>query len=578
LPLAIPDLTMRLSKLPIATLRETPAEAEIVSHRLMLRSGMVRRLASGLFTWMPMGWRVARIVERVTREEMERIGAHELLMPAVHPAELWRESGRWQDYGDLLLKMRDRGEREYCFGPTHEEVVTDIARRELKSYRQLPVSFFQVQTKFRDEIRPRFGVMRSREFLMKDAYSFHLGEESLREVYGHYREAYKRVFERLGLKYRVVQADSGEIGGSRSQEFHVLADSGEDLIAWCDGDDFAANLELAPALPPEGERAAPGAAMSEAHTPGMRTIRQVAAHLDRPAEDCLKTLLVKAEGGGVAALVLCGQHEVNELKATALPEVAKPLQLANAQEVAQAASCPPGFLGPVGLRVKTYVDHAAAHRANFVCGANRRDKHLVDVNWGRDLPEPETADLRNAVEGDLSPGGGGTLEIARGIEVGHIFQLGDKYSRCMNAAVLDENGAERHMQMGCYGLGVTRTVAAAIEQNHDERGIIWPEAMAPFSVVLVALNAARDENVRATAEQLHDSLRSQGVEVLFDDRDASPGVKLADADLIGIPHRVVVSARGLKQGTLEYKHRRSEEAENLSAGEAAEFLQGRLAP
>ena len=563
---------MRLSRLPIATRRETPAEAEIASHRLMLRSGMVRRLASGLFTWMPLGWRVARIVERVTREEMERIGAHEVLMPAVHPAELWRESGRWRDYGDLLLKMRDRGEREYCFGPTHEEVITDIARRELKSYRQLPVSFFQVQTKFRDEIRPRFGVMRAREFIMKDAYSFHLGEESLREVYGQYREAYRRVFERLGLSYRVVQADSGEIGGSRSQEFHVLADSGEDLIVWCDGDDFAANLELAPALPPEGQREAPRGAMAEAHTPGMRTMRQIAAHLKRPLEDCLKTLLVKAEGGGVAALVLCGHHEVNELKATGLPGIAKPLQLANAQEVAQAASCPPGFVGPVGLRVKAYVDHAAAHRANFVCGANRRDKHYVDVNWGRDLPEPDTVDLRNAVEGDLSPGGGGTLQLARGIEVGHIFQLGDKYSRSMNAAVLDESGAERHLQMGCYGLGVTRTVAAAIEQNHDERGIIWPEAMAPFSVVLVALNIARDDKVRATAEGLYESLQEQGVDVLFDDRDASPGVKLADADLIGIPHRVVVSARGLKQGTLEYKHRRADAAEHLSAGEAAEFV------
>ncbi len=472
--------------------------------------------------------------------------------------------------------MRDRGEREYCFGPTHEEVITDIARRELKSYRQLPVSFFQVQTKFRDEIRPRFGVMRAREFIMKDAYSFHLGEESLRETYGQYREAYRRVFERLDLNYRVVQADSGEIGGSRSQEFHVLADSGEDLIVWCDGDDFAANLELAPALPPKGERAAPGASMSEAHTPGMRTTRQIAEHLGRPLEDCLKTLLVKAQGGGVVALVLCGHHEVNELKATGLPGVARPLQLANAQEVAQAASCPPGFVGPVGLRVRAYVDHAAAHRANFVCGANRRDKHLVDVNWGRDLPEPETVDLRNAVEGDLSPGGGGVLEVTRGIEVGHIFQLGDKYSRSMRAVVLDENGAEQPMQMGCYGLGVTRTVAAAIEQNHDERGIIWPEAMAPFSVILVALNIGRDENVRETAEQLHQSLRSRGVEVLFDDRDASPGVKLADADLIGIPHRVVISARGLKQGTLEYKHRRSDTAEHFSAAEAHEFLHNRI--
>ena len=563
---------MRLSKLPLATLRETPAEAEIASHRLMLRSGMVRRLASGLFTWMPVGWRVARIVEQVTREEMERIGAHEVLMPAVHPAELWRESGRWEDYGDLLLKMRDRGEREYCFGPTHEEVITDIARRELKSYKQLPVSFFQVQTKFRDEIRPRFGVMRAREFIMKDSYSFHLGEDSLREVYGHYREAYTRVFERLGLKFRVVQADSGEIGGSRSQEFHVLADSGEDLIVWCDGDDFAANLELAPALPPEGKRTAPGAAMTEAHTPGMRTIRQVAAHLDQPRENCLKTLLVKAERGGVVALVLCGNHGVNELKAAGLPEVAKPLQLANAQEVAQAASSPPGFVGPVKLPVTTYVDHAAGHRANFVCGANRRDKHYVNVNWGRDLPEPECVDLRNAVEGDLSPGGGGGLKIARGIEVGHIFQLGDKYSRSMNATVLDENGTDQHMQMGCYGLGVTRTVAAAIEQNHDERGIIWPQAMAPWSVVIVALNITRDESVRSTAGQLYDELQSQGVDVLFDDRDASPGVKLADADLLGIPHRVVVSARGLKQGTLEYKHRRSDTAEHLGTGEAADFL------
>src|SRR5262245_13281725 len=567
---------MRLSAYPIQTLKEVPADAEIVSHRLMLRAGLIRRLAGGLYTWLPMGRRVLRKVERVIREEMSRAGALEISMPVAQPAELWVESGRWDKFGPELLRFKDRHERDMVLGPTHEEVVTDLARRELKSYRQLPVNLYQIQTKFRDEIRPRFGVMRAREFVMKDAYSFHADEASLAEGYRKMYDAYSAIFTRLGLRFRAVHADSGAIGGSASQEFHVLADSGEDAIVFSDGDDYAANLELAAAAPPRGPRPAPSEAMKEVATPGARTIADVAKLLALPPSRLLKTLVVDGADGGLVALLLRGDHELNALKAQKQPAVAKPLRMADAGRIAAALGSEPGFLGPVGLGLTAIADHAAAQAADFVCGANKADAHLAGVNWGRDLPEPATADLRNVVDGDPSPGGG-TLAIARGIEVGHIFQLGSKYSEALGATVLDEQGRNQVMQMGCYGIGVTRIVAAAIEQNHDERGIAWPQALAPFQVVLVGLNWAKSERVRAAAEALYRGLGEAGVEVLLDDRDARPGVKFADAELIGIPHRVVVSERGLESGRLEYRHRRAADNEEFPRADALDFLRARIA-
>jgi prolyl-tRNA synthetase len=549
--------TMRLSKLPLTTFKETPAEAEIVSHQLMLRANLIRRLASGLFTWMPLGLRVLRKVENIVREEMNAAGAFELQMPAVQPAELWQESGRWDRYGDLLLRMRDRHDREFCFGPTHEEVITDIARRELKSYKQLPVNFYQIQTKFRDEIRPRFGVMRAREFLMKDAYSFHNDAASLEDGYQQMAAAYERIFTRLGLRFRPVEADSGEIGGSKSQEFHVLADSGEDGIAWCEADGFAANVELAPALPPAEPRAEATQSMARVETPGRKSIEDVCAFLKIEPQQCVKTLIVEGSDGDLVALALRGDHELNAIKAGRLDAVASPLTLADPERVAAAAGCPTGFVGPVGLDLPLYVDHAAAALSDFVCGANAADAHLTGVNWERDVPATNTADLRNVVDGDPSPAGGGTLSIVRGIEVGHIFQLGDKYSRALHATVLDSNGKDTAMLMGCYGIGVTRIVGAAIEQNHDDDGIIWPEPMSPFDVTLLILNPKKSPEVSETAEKLYSALQAAGIEVLLDDRAARPGVKFADADLIGIPHRLVIGERGLRDGVVEYRHRRS---------------------
>jgi prolyl-tRNA synthetase len=505
---------MRYSEFGLTTLKEVPAEAEIVSHQLMLRAGLIRRLASGLFTWMPLGLRVLRKVERVVREEMDRAGALELLMPAVQPAELWQESGRWEEYGPLLLRMFDRHQREFCFGPTHEEVITDIARRELRSYKQLPLNFYQVQTKFRDEIRPRFGVMRSREFIMKDAYSFDLDEDGMRESYRKMHVAYTAIFERLGLHFRVVDADSGEIGGSRSQEFHVLADSGE---------------------------------------------------------QALKTLIVEGDDGPIA-LALRGDHELNTVKAQKIPGVATPLTMADAGTVRKVAGCEPGFVGPIGLEIPIYYDHTTATMADFVCGANEVDMHFTGTNFGRDIPVPETVDLRNVVAGDPTPGGEGTLTVARGIEVGHIFQLGSKYSTAMGAAVLDSDGKERNLEMGCYGIGITRIVGAAIEQNHDENGIVWPQPLTPFDVVLVPINMHRSEVVREAAEALYRELTELGVEVLLDDRDARPGVKFADAELIGIPHRLVVSERNLANDEVEYRHRRDEESRNLKRDAALNLL------
>jgi prolyl-tRNA synthetase len=568
---------MRLSSYPINTLRDVPADAEVVSHQLMLRAGLIRRLAAGLYTWLPPGLRVLRKVEAIIREEMNRAGAIELLMPTVQPAELWQESGRWEQFGPELLRMNDRHDRPYCYGPTHEEVITDVARRELKSYRQLPVNFYQIQTKFRDEIRPRFGVMRAREFTMKDAYSFHLDAASLEQGYQAMHDAYTRIFTRMKLRFRAVRADTGSIGGSASQEFHVLADSGEDAIAFSDGDEYAANLEMAEAVPPSGARPAPAAARAQVQTPDVRTIAELTAFLAVDASRCVKTLLVEGSDGGAVALVVRGDHELNAVKAQKLPGVLAPLRMASPEQVRAAAGCEPGYIGPVGLGLKVYADHAAAHLADFVCGANQRDAHLTGVNWGRDLPEPERVDIRNVVAGDPSPSGRGVLGIARGIEVGHIFQLGCKYSQAMNAAVLDEQGKSTVMFMGCYGIGVTRVVAAAIEQNHDDKGIIWPEPIAPFQVSLIPINLQKSERVRETAERLYAELQAAGLDVLYDDRDARPGVKFADDELLGIPHRIVVGDKGLDRGVLEYKPRTGDGATDVPVDSVLKFLLERSA-
>jgi len=567
---------MRLSQYPINTLKETPAEAEVVSHQLMLRAGLIRRLAAGLYSWLPFGLRVLQKVERIIREEMNRAGALEVVMPVMQPAELWQESGRWTEYGPELLRIKDRHERDYVAGPTHEEVITDIARRELKSYRQLPVNFYQIQTKFRDEVRPRFGVMRAREFIMKDAYSFHLDEESLRAGYRAMYDAYTRIFTRTGLSFRAVRADSGAIGGDVSQEFHVLAQSGEDAIVFSDGDDYAANLEAAAALPPAEPRPEAREVLRRVATPGARTIEDLARFLKVDPARCLKTLIVAGTDGGVVALALRGDHELNAVKAQKLPGVATPLRLASAGEVLQAAGTEPGYVGVVDLKCRIYADHAAFALADFVCGANEKDMHLTGVNWERDAKGALAADLRKVVEGDPSPSGRGHLKIARGIEVGHIFQLGRKYSEPMKALVLDEAGQETALYMGCYGIGVTRIVAAAIEQNHDERGIIWPAPIAPFQVVLVPLNLHKSDRVRAATDRLYAELSDAGVEVLLDDRDARPGVKFADAELLGIPHRVVVADRGLEAGKLEYRHRRDSASSEFPADEALGFLRARL--
>ncbi|HMI36754.1 MAG TPA: proline--tRNA ligase [Steroidobacteraceae bacterium] len=567
---------MRLSQYPINTTKETPAEAEVLSHQLMLRAGLVRRVAAGIYSWLPFGLRVLRKVEAIVREEMDRAGALELLMPAIQPAELWQESHRWSEYGPELLRLQDRHERQFVFGPTHEEVITDIARRELRSYRQLPVNFYQIQTKFRDEVRPRFGVMRAREFIMKDAYSFHLDEASLRAGYAAMREAYTRMFTRMQLNFRAVQADSGAIGGNVSEEFQVLADSGEDAIAISDSDGFASNVELAPVAPPAGPRPAARASLEEVATPGMKTIAAVSAFLGTPPGQCLKTLLVDGADGGAVALVLRGDHELNALKARNLPGVASPLRMAGAATIQAASGGEAGYLGPRGLNCLIYADHAALHTVDFVCGANAPDLHLRGVNWGRDLPEPMAADLRNVVDGDASPSGHGRLKIVRGIEVGHIFQLGSKYSTAMNATVLDESGKAVTVLMGCYGIGVTRIVAAAIEQNHDERGIIWPAPLAPFHVALIPLNLQKSAQVRSAADALYAALGAAGIEVLYDDRDARPGVKFADAELLGIPHRLVLGERGLEAGTCEYRHRQATQNEDIPLASVAAFVRARL--
>ncbi|HTX06733.1 MAG TPA: proline--tRNA ligase [Steroidobacteraceae bacterium] len=567
---------MRLSRYPINTTKETPAEAEVLSHQLMLRAGLIRREAAGLYSWLPMGLRTLRKAEIIIREEMDRAGALEMVMPVFQPAELWQESGRWIEYGPELLRFKDRHERDFVAGPTHEEVITDIVRREIKSYRQLPVNFYQVQTKFRDEIRPRFGVMRAREFIMKDAYSFHVDAASLQQGYRAMYDAYTRIFTRMGLDFRAVRADSGPIGGDVSQEFHVLAASGEDAIVFSDEDEYAANLEAAAALPPAQPRPAPRESLTRVATPGAKTIEQLSRMLKVAPSRCVKTLLVEGSDEGVIALVIRGDHELNAAKAQRLPGVANPLRMAGAERIARATGSEAGFIGPVGLRCRIYADHSALALADFVCGANEKDLHLTGVNWERDVGEVTAADLRNVLEGDPSPSGRGRLKMARGIEVGHIFQLGRKYSEPLKATVLDEAGSEVTLLMGCYGIGVTRVVAAAIEQNHDERGIIWPAPLAPFQVVLVPLNLQKSDRVREVADRLYNELTAAGVEVLYDDRDARPGVKFADAELLGIPHRLVVADRGLESGRLEYRHRRDTESTDFPAGEAIAFIKARL--
>ncbi|RFA37994.1 proline--tRNA ligase [Alkalilimnicola ehrlichii] len=566
---------MRASRFPLFTSKEIPTDAEIVSHQLMLRAGMIQKLASGLYTWLPLGLRVLRKVESIVREEMNKVGALEVFMPAVQPAELWEESGRWEQYGKLLLKIKDRHEREFCFGPTHEEVITDLVRRQIKSYKQLPICYYQIQTKFRDEIRPRFGVMRAREFLMKDAYSFHLDQGSLAETYETMYAAYTRIFTRTGLKFRPVQADTGNIGGSVSHEFHVLADSGEDAIAISDTSDYAANVELAEAIAPPGDRPAAGKPLATVETPNQHTIEEVSALLGVAPEQCLKTLIVEGAEGGLVALVLRGDHQLNDIKAEKHPAVATPLRFASAERIEQELGCKPGSIGPVGLPIPVLADLAALYTADFICGANQDGKHLQGVNWGRDLPEPQRADLREVVAGDPSPDGKGRLHITRGIEVGHIFQLGQKYTKAMDATVLGENGQPQVLTMGCYGIGVSRIVAAAIEQNHDEHGIVWPEPIAPFQIALVSLNMNKSTAVAEASEALYRQLTDAGYDVLWDDRDARPGVKFADIELIGIPHRVVVGDRGLKNGTVEYRSRRDSANQEVNLDQLIEYLRTR---
>lgn len=567
---------MRTTQLYFPTLKEVPSDAELVSHRLMLRAGLIRKLAAGIYTWLPLGLRVLRKVENIVREEMDRIGAQEILMPAIQPAELWQESQRWEKYGAELLRITDRHERLFCFGPTHEEVVTDLIRHEVRSYKQLPLTLYQIQMKFRDEIRPRFGVLRGREFMMKDAYSFHLDKATLEKTYNDMHQAYSKIFTRLGLKFRAVYADTGSIGGNVSQEFQVLADSGEDVIFYSDNSDYAANVEQATALAPTGKRPAPSADMKEVLTPNKRTIKDVSDFLKADPKQSVKVLIVKGTEQPLIALVLRGDHELNPIKAEKIAGIAAPLTFADEADVIAAINCPFGFIGPVKLPLPIIVDQDAAHLADFVCGANKIDYHLTNVNWGRDLPEPTVvADLRKVVVGDKSPDGKGLLQMARGIEVGQVFQLGDKYSHSMNAAVIDENGKQSTLLMGCYGIGVSRTVGAAIEQNNDEHGIIWPDAMAPFQIVIVPINYHRAEKVKKASDELYQKLQQRGFEVLLDDREERPGVMFADMELIGIPHRLVIGERGLNAGTIEYKGRRDKESQNIALNEIENFLQAK---
>jgi len=573
---------MRVSRFLLPTLKEAPAEAELASHRLMLRSGMIKRLAAGIYTWMPLGLRVLRKVEAIVREEMNRAGAIELLMPVLQPAEMWQETGRWDKYGPELLRLKDRHERDFIVQPTSEEVVTDIARKELRSYKQLPLNLYHIQTKFRDEVRPRFGVMRSREFVMKDAYSFDVDKAKMLESYQAMYDAYARIFSRMELKFRAVAADTGQIGGSASHEFQVLAESGEDAIAWCPGSDYAANIELAEAVALAPSRPAPSEPMQKVPTPGKATCEEVALLLGLPLARTVKCIMLAAEVPDepprIHMLLIRGDHALNEIKVTKVPGLGK-FRWASEAEIIVATGCNPGYIGPVGIPadLPLIVDRTVAVMADFVCGANERDFHLRGVNFGRDCREPDlVADLRNVVAGDPSPDGRGTLEILRGIEVGHVFALGDLYSKAMGATYLDAGGQSRAMEMGCYGIGITRVVAAAIEQNHDAKGIIWPLPLAPFAVAIAPVGYDRNEAVKALADSLHDTLEAAGIEVLLDDRGERPGVMFADLELIGLPHRVTIGERGLKEGKVEYQSRRDAAATQVAAGEIAAFIEGKL--
>ncbi|MFP5075567.1 proline--tRNA ligase [Neisseria sp. WLZKY-1] len=562
---------MKASQFFISTLKEAPAEAALASHKLMIRAGLIKANASGLYTWMPMGLRVLRKVENIVREEMNRAGSVELLMPVVQPAELWQESGRWEFYGKELLRLKDRHERDFCMGPTCEEVITDIVRKEITSYKQLPKNFYHIQTKFRDEVRPRFGVMRAREFVMKDAYSFHADYESLvRDGYQPMYDAYCRIFDRLGLNYRPVAADTGSIGGTGSHEFQVLADSGEDVIAYSDSSDYAANIELAPTLRLSGDRKQPEKTLEKVHTPDVKTIASLVEFLNIPVEQTLKSIVVEGEDEGeIVLLLLRGDHEFNDIKAEKLAGVKAPLTMAAPELIRAQFGADGGSLGPVGFKGKVYTDFAVEKGADWVIGANDNGWHYTGFNFGRDAAEPEFADLRNVVEGDESPDGQGRLKLARGIEVGHVFQLRDKYSAAMNASFLDNNGKAQIMEMGCYGIGITRIVAAAIEQNNDERGIIWTDAMAPFQAVIVPMNYKKSDAVREAADRLYAELQAAGVDVLLDDRDERAGVLLNDSELLGIPHRLVIGDRGLKEGQVEYARRTDSQAQSIALDEAA---------
>ncbi|MCK9397044.1 MAG: proline--tRNA ligase [Methylobacter sp.] len=569
---------MRTTQFPLNTVKETPADAEIASHQLMIRAGLIRKLAAGLYTWLPLGLRVMRKVEKITRDEMEKTGALEVLMPGLQPAELWQETGRWEQYGPELARLKDRHDRDFCLGPTHEEIITDLARNEIKSYKQLPVTYYQIQSKFRDEIRPRFGVMRSREFIMKDAYSFHLDHESLQHTYDAMHQAYTNIFNHLGLKFRAVVADSGSIGGAVSHEFHVLADSGEDAIAFSTDSEYAANVEKAEAVAPAGTRGSATEPLTLIDTPNQHSIEEVCGFLTIPATQCLKTLIVKGEEDTLVALLLRGDHNLNDIKAIKIDGIASPLEFAGDEQVLGACNCKPGSIGPIGLNIKIIADRSVMLMSDFVCGANQDGKHYKGVNWERDLPVPDhIADLRMVVEGDPSPDGKGRITLARGIEVGHIFQLGTKYSEAMNAGVSNEDGKNQIMTMGCYGIGISRVVAAAIEQNHDAKGIIWPTNLAPFQVALCPMNMHKSERLKEVAEQLYKDLLAAGIDVLFDDRKVRAGFMFSDMELIGIPHCIVVGDRGLDSGTVEYKARTAEENEEIPFADIIDFLKAKLA-
>ncbi|NDL65576.1 proline--tRNA ligase [Acerihabitans arboris] len=570
---------MRTSQYLLSTLKETPADAEVISHQLMLRAGMIRKLASGLYTWLPTGLRVLRKVENIVREEMNHAGAIEVSMPVVQPADLWQESGRWEQYGPELLRFVDRGDRPFVLGPTHEEVITDLVRNEISSYKQLPLNFFQIQTKFRDEVRPRFGVMRAREFLMKDAYSFHTTQESLQATYDAMYQAYSAIFNRIGLDFRAVQADTGSIGGNASHEFQVLADSGEDDIVFASGSDYAANIELAEAVAPAAPREEPTEELRLVDTPDARTINELVEQFNLPVTKTIKTLIVhgdKDAGQSLVALLVRGDHQLNEIKAEKLPQVASPLEFATEEEIRAAVGAGPGSLGPLNLPIPLVIDRSVAAMSDFGAGANTDGKHYFGINWGRDLPLAETADLRKVVEGDASPDGKGTLQIKRGIEVGHIFQLGTKYSEAMKATVQGEDGRNQTLTMGCYGIGISRVVAAAIEQNHDERGILWPEAIAPFHVAILPMNMHKSFRVKDAAQSIYNALRAKGIEVLLDDRKERPGVMFADMELIGIPHTIVIGDRNLDGEEVEYKNRRVGEKQMMKISAIVDYLVGEI--